>query len=228
MKILILSDIHANWPALQAVVQAESDFDYLFFLGDLVDYGPDPEPCVDYIRRTANVYVQGNHDHALAFDVDCGCRQDFRDLSLSTRAWHQTLLPLIDIAFLQSMPVTMHTIVDGHHFWISHASPKGDLNAYLQPDEVVAAGHDISADTILVGHTHIPFLRQVDGKVFLNPGSVGLPRDRGNHAAYAVVESGRPELRSVAYDVQETIRGLRESPLPEEVVQRLIEILVKT
>src|SRR3989441_11588859 len=91
MKILIVSDIHANWPALSAVVTAEP-YERLICLGDVVDYGPHPRPCLDYIRQHAAWVVRGNHDNALGSDLDCGCRGDFRELSVSTRAWHRTLV----------------------------------------------------------------------------------------------------------------------------------------
>src|SRR5262249_35964050 len=91
MKILIVSDIHANWPALSAVV-AEEPYDRLICLGDIVDYGPHPRLCLAYIRQHADWVIRGNHDNALGFGVDCGCRGDFRELSVSTRAWHRTLV----------------------------------------------------------------------------------------------------------------------------------------
>ncbi len=106
MKILIVSDIHANWPALSAVVASEP-YDRLICLGDLVDYGPHPRPCLEYIRQHADWVIRGNHDNALGFDVDCGCRGDFRELSVSTRAWHRTLVHEDDLAFLRNLPRTI-------------------------------------------------------------------------------------------------------------------------
>ncbi|MDZ7290315.1 MAG: metallophosphatase family protein [candidate division KSB1 bacterium] len=227
MKILILSDIHANLPALEAVLATEPKWDALFFLGDVVDYGPEPKPCLDFIRQRADFYVRGNHDHALAYDADCGCRSDFRPMSVATRQWHRTLLRENDLHFLQRLPIIHSTIADGKNFWLAHASPSGDLTCYMNAEEVIAASADIDADVILVGHTHLPFLREVEGKIFCNPGSVGLARDRGGEACYAVWENGRLMLKRTAYDVSATIARLEQSPLDNEIVEALRKVLKK-
>ncbi len=91
MKILVISDIHANWPALEAVIAAES-FDRLVVGGDLVSYGPHPREVVSFVRRQATVAVRGNHDEALAHGSDCRCAPSSKPLAEATRAVHQTLL----------------------------------------------------------------------------------------------------------------------------------------
>jgi hypothetical protein len=92
MKLLILSAIHGNWPALEAVLQAKPDFDAVAFCGNVVDYGPCPVECIHWLRYHTDHLVRGNHDGALAFDVDFRCMRSFREYSLATRslrrAWH--------------------------------------------------------------------------------------------------------------------------------------------
>jgi predicted phosphodiesterase len=82
MKLLVLSDIHGYWPALQAVLQAEGSWDTVAFCGDVVDYGPHPVECLHWIAEHAEFRVRGNHDNALAFGVDCHCMGSFRAASL--------------------------------------------------------------------------------------------------------------------------------------------------
>ncbi len=227
MKILILSDIHGNLPALEAVLTAESNWDALFFLGDVVDYGPEPKSCLDFVSRNADFYVRGNHDHALAYDVDCGCRGDFHAMSVATRQWHRTLMAENDLHFLRRMPIIQSTVADGKRFWLAHASPNGELSRYLNADEVIAACARIDADVILLGHTHLPFLREVKGKIFCNPGSVGLARDHGGEACYALWRDDQLTLKRVSYDVSATIARLEKAPLENKIVDALRVVLTK-
>jgi hypothetical protein len=92
LKLLILSDLHGNWPALEAVLAAEESWDAVACCGDLVDYGPNPAECVRWVAKNAEFRVRGNHDNALAFGIDCRCMGSFREASLATRAWHRNML----------------------------------------------------------------------------------------------------------------------------------------
>lgn len=166
MKILILSDIHGNWPALEAVLANESNWQALFFLGDVVEYGPDPKPCLDFLRQHADFYVRGNHDHAIAYAADCGCGGDFREMSVATRQWHRTVLEEKELGFLRRMPIIQSTIV-------------------------------------------------------------GLARDRGGEACYAVWEKGKLTLMRVDYDASTTVARLEQSPLDKNIVAQLREVLTK-
>jgi len=224
MKVLIVSDIHANWPALSAVVAVES-YDCLICLGDIVDYGPHPRPCLAYIRQHANWTIRGNHDNALGFGVDCGCRGDFRELSVSTRAWHRTLVSEDDLAFLRTLPLHLEVTLDGYRCYLGHAAPHDDLFTYLTPATLPAAVVGVEADFLLLGHTHLPLHQQVGQLTVVNPGSVGLPRDSGGKANYAVYEQGTMTLKQVAYDVEATIADLRQGPLSTAVVEQLAALL---
>lgn len=152
MKMLILSDIHANWPALEAVLAAEPDSDKVVFCGDVVDYGPFPVECLRWIEHHADHYVRGNHDNALAFDLDCQCMGSFREYSLATRAWHRTLLSHGDLRFLGQMPILDWFEFDRRHFRMAHATPQGDLFEYLAPDQWEVRLEGIGEDFILLGH----------------------------------------------------------------------------
>ena len=231
MRIAILSDPHANLPALKAVLDHAGQVDALLCLGDLVDYGPHPKEVLSEIRKRATSTIRGNHDQALAYDVDCGCAPAFKTLSLETRAYHKTLLGPEDIDFLKALPLSHRAVLGGVRFFLCHASPQGDLFRYLPPsvpEEVFRREvSGIEADVILTGHTHLPMIRKVGRHLIINPGSVGQPRDGNPTASYAVWEDGDVEVRRVGYPIDETIEGLHRSPLPRETVDRLCAILKK-
>jgi putative phosphoesterase len=224
-KLLILSDIHANWAALQAVAHAESNCDAAVFCGDVVDYGPSPTACIHWLRKHCPYSVRGNHDNALAYDLDCHCMGSYRVYSRATRAWHRRLLSASDIEFLRQMPLVGWFEWEGKHFRIAHATPRGNLFEYLTPDQWKRHLQGIDADFVLLGHTHVQGCRMLDRVTVINPGSVGLARDCPGEACYAVFEDSILTLKRIPYDVSETVRELRRSPLQRDIVEGLIGVL---
>ena len=225
MKTLILSDIHANYPALKAVLEQDGSYDKLIFLGDVVDYGPHPKECVKFIKENADYYVRGNHDNALGFDTDCNCMGSFRLYSMETRDWHKTLLDDDDIKFLRSMPTLTTAHFDNNDFFLAHASPQGNISKYLNEKEIENEIQNIVAEFILVGHTHVQYKNFYDNTLIVNPGSVGLARD-GGEACYAIYEYGKIELKRVEYDVEQTIRDLFNSQLTLTTKEGLKKVLL--
>jgi putative phosphoesterase len=225
MKLLLLSDVHGNWPALEAVLRAEPDCDAVAFCGDVVDYGPFPVECVRWLSRNAHYLVRGNHDNALAFGQDCRCMGSFREASLATRAWHRGLVAGPELKFLRGLPTLEWFEWGGRHFRMAHATPQGDLFEYLPPDQWGERVRGLDADFVLLGHTHVPGLRTFGATTVINPGSVGLARDGGGEACYATFDGERPELKRVPYDVGRTVAALRRAPLPEGVIAGLAGVL---
>ncbi len=231
MKALIISDIHANYPALKAVLEKESSYDKLIFLGDVVDYGPNPKECLNFIKENADYYVRGNHDHALGYNTDCNSMGAFREYSIATRKWHDAVLNEDDKQFLRNMPVLdkahlpgRQSDSDNNTFFLAHASPLGDISKYLNEDEIEDELDDIIAEYVLVGHTHLQYIKKVDYSLIVNPGSVGLARD-GGQACYAVYENGNTILQRIEYDSDKTIFDLMKAPIPENCKEGLKSIL---
>jgi putative phosphoesterase len=230
MKILIISDIHSNYEALLSVAHAERS-DAVWCLGDLVDFGPQPAECVQWVRHHVRQNcVKGNHDHALAFGVDCRSSESFHELSELSRAMNRELLHAEQVEYLRGLPVLKTLMLDGFRFHLSHAAPDGNLyKSHLQPaisEASLSAEIDgIGADFILCGHTHLPMVREIDDRTFVNPGSVGLPLDGDPRASYAVFQDGNVKLRRAKYDIDKTVRKLRQSTLPDDAAERLVEIL---
>ncbi|PWU20537.1 MAG: hypothetical protein C5B48_12410 [Candidatus Rokuibacteriota bacterium] len=229
MRILVISDVHANWPALEAVIAAEA-YDHLLVGGDLVSYGPHPREVVEFVGNHATVAVRGNHDEALAHSVDCRCAPASKPLAEATRAVHRELLSARELQYLGSLPLTGTLRDDGQTFFSVHASPREHLYRYtLTPDapeqhlRTEIAG--VEEDFILLGHTHFPMIRRLGRQIVINPGSVGQPRDGNPLASYAVIEDGVPELRRAAYDVERTVRDLRSLPVPVAITDSLVSTL---
>jgi putative phosphoesterase len=225
MKLLILSDIHANWPALEAVIRNEVNFDAVAFCGDVVDYGPHPVECLRWLAVHADYRVRGNHDNAMAFDVDCGCMGSYRGCSVVTRSWQRELLGLSDIDILRRMPVIEWFEWHGRHFRMAHATPQGGLFEYLPMDQWEDRVKDLGSDFVLLGHTHIQGMRSFGNLTVVNPGSVGLARDGGGEACYAVFDGERMALKRIPYDVDRTVADLAAAPLPADVVESLTAVL---
>lgn len=218
MKILVLSDIHANSFALKAI---QESFDACLFLGDLVEYGVDPIPCIDWVRRHATCSIRGNHDHSLAQRVPPPDGIGFRKLAGATRRLHWDILRPSHLKYLSQLPVTQNLMLDGLRFHLVHATPRDPMDEYLAADAEAWRKRleNIDADFVCVGHTHLAFHLDLGHCQLLNPGSVGQPRDGDPRAAYAVIENGKVELRRVEYDIEGMIRQLENSGLEGDLVE---------
>ena len=194
MRILLIADIHSNWPALRAI---QESFDACLFLGDLVDYGPDPVPCIDWVRQNAELSVRGNHDHAVAQRIMPKGNSGFRKLAVATRPLHWDLIDPLRTKFLARLPITARIQLDGFKFQLLHATPRDPLDEYLGAD--VAAWEarlgDVDADFVCVGHTHIPYEIEVGQIRVVNPGSVGRPAYDDVQPMHHRVEMGSPDAR---------------------------------
>ncbi len=228
MKILIISDVHANLEALQAVLNQEK-FDKLFFLGDMVDYGPDPEPCINILKDLTNFIVIGNHDKALASNIDCGCSYLYKDLSQASRKNNSKFVSRENKKFLLSLPKYMNIETSDHVFSLAHASPLGDLYKYIKPDitsqELQAEIRGINSENIFLGHSHLPMIKKINNQTVVNPGSVGQPRDGMNTASYCIWEDGEFYLKRVKYDFEKTCKKLMASDMDKKTISTLVEII---
>lgn len=227
MRILILADIHANWPALEAIIRHES-FDECWCVGDLVDYGPFPVECIEWVRENCRYVVRGNHDHAVAQFVNGRGDDGYRYLARVTREWTWSVLKEDHLRFLAKLPVTQDITRFGRTIQLVHATPRDPLDEYLGPNESEWAErlNRTYAQLLCVGHTHLPFLLEVEGKAVLNPGSVGQPRDGDPRASYAVLNEGRIELHRVEYPTEVTAQAIRNANWPERARELAIATLM--
>src|SRR5262245_55803485 len=223
MRILLLADIHANWAALQAI---DEPYDLCVCLGDLVDYGVEPAPCIDWVRNNAHHVVRGNHDHGVAQNVSISGRNGFKYLTGVTRPVSRQKLVADDVRYLAQLPISRLVTLDKTRFFLVHASPRDPLDEYAPPDAEFWQRRlqNIEADVICVGHTPQPYVLEIGSKLIINPGSVGQPRDGDPRASYAVLENFKVELKRVEYPVEDTVRSVEECDLPNAAKARLIEV----
>lgn len=237
MRIGLISDIHANLPALQAVL-ADIDareVDATFHLGDLVGYAPWPNEVTALIAERGIAGVAGNYDSTVAHDHEhCGCRsEDPRQEALAHESyeWTQHHASAGTKSFLRALPFRLDLRPAGGHLagprlTLVHGTPT--LNTLYwtadRPDEFcrTMAQHAgmREGDVIAFGHTHLPWSREVGGMHFVNTGSVGRPKDGDWRAGYVILDLGARlaavEFIRVEYDLARSVRAIQASDLPNE------------
>lgn len=223
MRILLVSDIHANVAALSAVREG---CDLCLCLGDLVDYGTEPGPCIDWVRRNAAFAIRGNHDHGAAQGVPVNGGLGFKYLTSVTRPLTCAALVESDRRFLADLPVTRTLELDGRRFLLVHATPRDPLDEFAPPDAGFWAKRleGVDADVVCVGHTHYQYALEVNGILVVNPGSVGVQRDGDPRAGYAVLDERRVDLRRVEYPVETAVSAIEASPLPDKAKSMLATV----
>jgi putative phosphoesterase len=224
MRILLIADIHANWPALQAV--ANEPHDVCLCLGDLVDYALEPAPCIDWVRNHARHTVRGNHDHGVAQNVVVNGRSGFKYLTGVTRPLTLERLHAADLRYLARLPVTRMVSLENMRFLLVHATPRDPLDEYAPADAGFWATRleGVEADVVCVGHTHQPFVLEVGDKLVINPGSVGQPRDGDPRASCALIENFKVDLKRLEYPVEDTVASIQASTLPDNAKDLLTEV----
>jgi len=242
VRYLILSDLHANWEALQAVLaRVRPSFDRILCCGDVVGYGADPDPVTEWVRSNVSGIVRGNHDKACAGLEDL---ETFNPIARESAVWTQQVIKPENMSYLRDLGKGPQPI-DG--FEIVHGSPLDEDEYLFTEDEVAQVAPYLEAGLSFFGHTHVQGgflchrngvmrLRSVepdgdeavlelenDVDYMVNPGSVGQPRDGDPRAAYALYE---PETRLVtfgraAYDIVAAQKKILDAGLPELLAMRL-------
>jgi diadenosine tetraphosphatase ApaH/serine/threonine PP2A family protein phosphatase len=238
MRVAVVSDIHSNLPALEAVLAATEDDapDELWCLGDLVGYGPHPNECCAAVAERADVCLAGNHDLAVRGTIDLA---EFHGEAGLAASWTREVLQ----PEWQALLDRLEPEGAAHGVALYHGSARDPIWEYVLSDEAALATLAIATvPLVLVGHSHVALLvvesgDHLDGGVaaagtelelagaraVLNPGSVGQPRDGDPRAAYLLLDldAERASFRRVEYDVERTQRDMREAGLPEMLAARL-------
>lgn len=219
MKVGLLSDIHGNLPALQAVLSDLKHCQKILCMGDITGYGPFPSEVLDLILGCPELTtIAGNHD--------CFVSDNTIDLpkdAIVRNSVHNTRQSLISnqIATLQSLPLQWHEKIDGKSVLMVHGSPWCPLSEYIYPDyQRWEYFQELSEDVIIMGHTHHAFFRKVGNKLIINPGSCGQARDMRGKASYAIWDTQKQEveLYHIEYPVEQVIEQLRILSWSEELI----------
>lgn len=242
MPYLILSDIHGNLEALDAVLaDAEGRYDCILCLGDVVGYGADPNPLTEWVREEATAVVRGNHDRACSNDDSL---ELFNPAARFSAMWTRRALTDENRLYLQQLQQGPLRIEEPHgSFLLCHGSPIDEDQYVVDTDDARLLLSVLEDRVTFFGHTHIqggfllgpqgvhriqpwrPLAISPDDHYLVNPGSVGQPRDGDSRAAYAIfdLEHGTVEFRRVEYDIDGAANKIRQAGLPEILAARLYD-----
>lgn len=244
MRVLVISDIHANYVALEAVLSdAHGKYDAIWNLGDTIGYGPRPNECMDRMLALNSVMIAGNHDLACIGSTLVNI-DEFNPDAKSANIWNGNQLTSDHRKTLSDLPLAK--AIDPLKYYIVHGSPLDPVWEYLlQPSQAAANWQNFNQQVCFIGHSHVQIYirRQKDGQIvgplmparndviafkdgerfFINPGSVGQPRDGDPRAAYAIIDTELHELTfgRVNYDISLTQRQMLEHNLPINLIRRL-------
>lgn len=237
MAYAVISDVHANFEALRAVLRDIRDRGIrdICFLGDAVGYGPDPNECVELLRKECKILLAGNHDYGAAGLLSADF---FNPYALEALIWTTRVMSRENLRAVKALPVMLE--LGAENITLAHSSPfEPDLWHYIfsAADADANFGH-FKTPLCFVGHSHVPliFEKHVSGEIALrrgkavvqsgnryiiNTGSVGQPRDRDARASYAVIEGERIDIVRVSYDIKATQRRMTDTGLPDFLITRL-------
>jgi diadenosine tetraphosphatase ApaH/serine/threonine PP2A family protein phosphatase len=241
MRCLVLSDIHSNLEAFQAVLEDAGPVDQVWCLGDVVGYGPDPNACVELLRSLPHKCIAGNHDWATLGKLDL---REFNPDAREANLWNRKQLTPDNLAYLEDLP---ETLVEGD-FTHAHGSPRYPIWEYVIYTSTAQANLEyFDTPFCLVGHTHTPALfRLSEGedesachalmllpntprrlgpeRLIINPGSVGQPRDGDPQASYLILDLELLQVthRRVPYPVEKTQAKMMKYDLPTRLAVRLV------
>lgn len=225
-KVLVIADIHANPVALEAVLKDVEPVDMVLHAGDIVDYNPWPREALAEVQRLGITSVLGNHDRDSALDTPIG----YNPYAVTSCHWTHGQLSLGDQEYLLKLPSRIERSIEGVRIFMCHGSPRGFIDEYVTPDYLDSTLREFlymtKSQVLILGHTHIPFIKELDGYYVLNPGSVGQSRDGDPRASYVVLtlESGRiieVRNRRIGYNVDVVADEIKRIGLPSFLAQRL-------
>jgi diadenosine tetraphosphatase ApaH/serine/threonine PP2A family protein phosphatase len=240
MQVLIVSDIHSNLVALETVFEDAPSGLPVWCLGDVVGYGPNPNECVELLRDLDAKCVVGNHDWAVMNKVDV---QDFNPDAQRSVLWTQDELTPENMDYLENLPLSL---VEGD-FTLVHGSPREPVWEYILYPPIARLNFAyFNTMACFVGHTHVPVVFRFEsrngervceseqfveggpqplggGRLIVNPGSVGQPRDGDARASYAILDTEEKtiEYRRIQYDIAKVQELMEEADLPQRNIMRL-------
>jgi predicted phosphodiesterase len=241
MRVLVISDVHANYTALEAVLKDAGQVDETWCLGDLVGYGPDPNAVVEEVRDIANLTcILGNHDMAVIGRMPL---ESFNGEARRSLIYHEKVLSASNMDFMRSLSSNVKVCGEAT---LAHGSPRDPLWEYILNALSARVNFDhFQTPWCFVGHSHIQAIFALNmendrvtldqtqpdqtinlrPRLILNPGSVGQPRDRDSRAAYAIydTEARTWTPRRAAYNITEVQERIRAAGLPEKHAVRIAE-----
>ncbi|GBE05171.1 MAG TPA: metallophosphoesterase [Nitrospirae bacterium] len=235
MRYAVISDVHANLEALNAVIKKirEEHIDRLWFLGDIVGYGPDPLKCIETLEKEADVLIAGNHDQAAIGLVDIAY---FNPYARAAIEWTHDILGDKERAFLKQLPIKRE--MDG--VLLVHSTPiePGQWHYLMSVKDAFKNFRYFKENVCFIGHSHQPEIMELspDNRItvyrehsqireghryIINAGSVGQPRDGNPDSAYVLIDKNSIKINRCPYDIVSTQKKMRLAGLPAGLIDRL-------
>jgi len=233
-KIYLFSDLHGNFHALNAVINdigvIEFNQSHKIFLGDYIDFGPNPNEVLDFIKcLDKSHYVIGNHDQYLFQNIRNSFEElSFRDQMILHMTWTNNNVSDENKEWILKLPVIKNIIINNIEILMCH----GDLENTEKPFSVNSI-QNYKSRLFLTGHTHAPYIKEMDSKIIVNPGSVGEPLDKDSRASYCVINIEEDQInienRRVVYDIDNLEMELikKDVPWKEEIIRGIREACLK-
>ncbi|HKD78764.1 MAG TPA: metallophosphoesterase family protein [Candidatus Angelobacter sp.] len=248
MRLLVISDIHANLEALEACLDAAPEYDRVYNLGDIVGYGANPNETTKRSRELGSIFVRGNHDKACSGLTNL---DDFNPIAGLAALWTRQMLEPDHLAFLRELP--QGPLEPMENVQLVHGSPRDEDEYLLMASDAYAQMAHAAVPLVFFGHTHVQrcFLLEADGpgkslipayksakgkqtiklelkantKYMVNPGSIGQPRDNDPRAGFLLYDTDQKSItfHRVPYDIERAQKKIIEAGLPERLAIRLAE-----
>ncbi|MEM4245002.1 MAG: metallophosphoesterase family protein [Candidatus Nanoarchaeia archaeon] len=226
MKIAIIADIHSNFEAFREVLThlKLQRVSKIFCAGDVVGYNANPNECCELVSKEKIVCVKGNHD---AVSLDLKSLDWFNSYAQAALKWTNKILSKESKGFLEKLPEVYEETIERRKVFMVHGSPHDHLFEYVYPNSSDSLLNSIigeaKADILIVGHTHVPMIRKLGGKLFINPGSVGQPRDNNPYASYCILDTDgfNVQLYRIPYNINSAAMKIVNSSLPRYLADRL-------
>ncbi|MDP8011519.1 MAG: metallophosphoesterase family protein [Thermoplasmata archaeon] len=217
-ELIVISDVHANIIALREIYK-RFNFGIVIHAGDIIGYNPYPYETIQFFIKQKIKTILGNHDRAL-INGDTFGLNEYASMAIE---WTMQHLDNYSIEYLKSLKKSIKMNIFGKRVAVYHGSPKND-DEYIYEEDLEENIIPKDVDVLILGHTHIPYVKRFNEKIVINPGSVGQPRDGDPRASFVRIdENWNARIERVEYDIEEVYKKIEESGLPDFLGTRLFK-----
>jgi len=232
VRIAVISDIHANLKAIERTLEdlKSKNIDEIYCTGDLVGYAPFPNEVIEIIKSRNIITVQGNHDEKVGCSINESLSEaKVIELSDGGKAMHWTKNHVTESnkSWLRSLPKSIEIEKAGKKIMLVHGSPrKNSEYIYEDGENHLEIMENFHCDILVCGHTHMPFKKEVEGKLLINAGSVGKPKHGNCNATYVILELSEKavevSIEYVPYEALDMVEEIVKSEIPDSLGEKLI------
>jgi putative phosphoesterase len=228
VRVLLIADVHSNWPALKAMQEDVVTADFIIHAGDTIGYGPYPNEVINWLRDHADVNVMGNHDYSVVSSNYSG----FGNNSQIVLKWTDDMITAKNLKYLSNLKDTWTGDVFGIKFGVVHGGLSDPYNEFIHPytEESIVKSYfqKLGVKVLVTGHVHQLFVRQLNSNYHINPGAIGQPRDNTPQPSYVLLTIENNEIKKIEprrfnYNIDEYRDKVLAEKLPRIFADRLYE-----